>query len=66
MTIREIIPKEMLELHQLESDRLVRELKKLQGTWVDRNPIMRRLAIWYYERKFLKSIKKLTHALKHS
>lgn len=66
MTYSIIIPKEILERHELEAAKLAAQLKRFSGTWVDKSPLLRELIMWHYERKFLKSLKKVTDAFKHS
>jgi hypothetical protein len=66
MTYGEIIPKEILELHKLQAEKMASELKKLECSWLNRYAFTRELVMLYYERKFLKSIKRVTHAIKHS
>lgn len=64
--LKEIIPAGRLEEYQKETEQMVKELKKYSGTWVEKYPLIKKLVIWYYERKFLKAIKRLTDGIKHS
>jgi hypothetical protein len=60
--IKEILPGDKLEQFNKESDRLSEKLMSLTGTWVDR-PIIREIIIWYYTKKYLKAVKRLTNGI---
>jgi hypothetical protein len=59
-TYGDILNPVALAKFQSEIDAMKVKLSKYSGTWVDRNPFLRELVLWYYERKFLNKVKKLT------
>lgn len=58
-----LIPKHLIDEHNKEVENLIRKLDSLRGTWIERSPFMRELVIWYLERKFLKSIKRIKRGI---
>jgi hypothetical protein len=61
-----IIPEDSLAAFKKEAEKLTQQLKKLEGTWIEKNGIIREIVIAYYERKFLKAVKRLSNGIKYS
>lgn len=59
--LREIIPADRLQAFQNDADALAKKVSSLKDTWVCKYPLIARLGLWYYEKKFLRLIKRLKH-----
>lgn len=58
-SIDRIIDPVKLEEYNQQVEVIAGKLKKLKGTWVERVGIVNEIVCWYYERKFLKLVKRL-------
>lgn len=65
-TYSDIISPAALSKFQKDIDLLKLQMEKIKGTWIDKSPFMRELAMWYFERKFLNKVKRLSSGSKHS
>lgn len=48
------------------SEKYYKIIDRVNNSWIAKYPLLSELALWYIERRFLKSLKKLSHGFKHS
>ena len=57
--IDEILPEAVIKSFQAKCDKLTNGLDMWEKTWLAKWSLSGRLIAWYYERKFLKLVKRL-------